>query len=230
MADTKAVLSQLDLSKTKSKLLAIVANLRGAEEAATFESINYLGYPFSISETFQHRNTNASIEKSFEQLTDMVALCTKHNKSLVVYISMGFGNPYGDEYNEDIVFHWANKIAHLGVNIISLADTVGLASPAQIKNITGNLIQSLPDTEIGVHLHSAPNNWKLKLEAAIEAGCVRFDGALKGFGGCPMAGDDLVGNMDTERLIRYFEATTALKNINEEALTNALAMASTIFS
>ena len=230
MADTKAVLSQLDLSKTKSKLLAIVANLRGAEEAATFESIHYLGYPFSISETFQQRNTNASIDKSFEQLTDMVALCAKHNKSLVVYISMGFGNPYGDEYNEDIVFHWANKIANLGVNIISLADTVGLASPAQIKSITGNLIQSLPDTEIGVHLHSAPNNWKLKLEAAIEAGCVRFDGALKGFGGCPMAGDDLVGNMDTERLIRYFEATTALKNINEEALTNALAMASTIFS
>ncbi len=230
MADTKAVLAQLDLSQTTSKLLAIVANKRGAEEAVTFDAIDYLGYPFSISETFQQRNTNASITQSFDQLKEMVELCEKHHKTMVVYLSMGFGNPYGDEHNDEIVFDWANKVAELGVTIISLADTVGLASPTQISRITGNLIQSLPEIEIGVHLHSAPHNWKEKLEAAMNVGCNRFDGALKGYGGCPMAGDDLVGNMDTEKLIRYFNEQSLMNDINEPALASALAIANSIFS
>lgn len=230
MADTKAVLAQLDLSQTTSKLLAIVANKRGAEEAVTFDAIDYLGYPFSISETFQQRNTNASITQSFDQLKEMVELCEKHHKTMVVYLSMGFGNPYGDEHNDEIVFDWANKVAELGVTIISLADTVGLASPTQISRITGNLIQSLPEIEIGVHLHSAPHNWKEKLEAAMNVGCIRFDGALKGYGGCPMAGDDLVGNMDTEKLIRYFNEQSLMNDINEPALASALAIANSIFS
>ncbi len=229
MADTKEVFSQLDIQSTKTKLLAIVANKRGAEEAATLKGIDYVGFPFSISETFQQKNTQSSIANSFNLVSDIQEICIANNKQLVIYISMAFGNPYGDVYNEDIVFDWSKKISALGVNIISLADTVGLASANQVKNITQSLIESLPNKEIGVHLHSAPDNWKEKVEAALEAGCKRFDGALKGIGGCPLSGNDLVGNMDSERMIAFFKELHLIEDLNEEALRNCIEMAGQIF-
>jgi len=229
MADTKEVFSQLDIQSTKTKLLAIVANKRGAEEAAALKGIDYVGFPFSISETFQQKNTQSSIANSFNLVSDIQEICVANNKQLVIYISMAFGNPYGDVYNEDIVFDWSKKISALGVNIISLADTVGLASANQVKNITQSLIESFPNKEIGVHLHSAPDNWKEKVEAALEAGCKRFDGALKGIGGCPLSGNDLVGNMDSERMIAFFKELHLIEDLNEEALRNCIEMAGQIF-
>ncbi|HEX4372779.1 MAG TPA: hydroxymethylglutaryl-CoA lyase, partial [Puia sp.] len=205
MADTKEVLESLTLNAQSSKLLAIIANVRGAEEASAFEKISYLGFPFSVSETFQLRNTNSTIEESLIRVEEIQNICVKNNKQLVVYISMGFGNPYGDAYSEEIVFNWVNKITALDIKTISLADTVGLATPQQVFSITDYLIKKLPDHEIGVHLHSKPDNWKPKIDAALKAGCKRFDGALKGIGGCPMADDELVGNMNSELLIPYFQ-------------------------
>ncbi|NJR42607.1 MAG: hypothetical protein HC767_08005 [Akkermansiaceae bacterium] len=177
---------------------------RGAEEASAYEQINYLGFPFSVSETFQQRNTNSSILESLGRVAEIQNICTRTNKQPVVYISMGFGNPYGDPYNEEVVFEWVNKLVGMGISIISLADTVGVATPEQVYNMTRYLVDSLPGTEVGVHLHSTPLNWKEKLEAAIKAGSKRFDGALKGIGGCPMANDELVGNMNTELMINHF--------------------------
>lgn len=229
MADTKEVISQLNLSDTVSKLLAIVANERGAADAVVYDEITYLGFPFSVSETFQQRNTNSGIEQSLGRVEEIQNLCIKNGKQLVVYISMGFGNPYGDPYDEDIVFSWANKMAAMDIRIISLADTVGIASAAQVKRITQYLIDALPATTIGVHLHSTAQNWKEKLDAAVEAGCKRFDGALKGIGGCPMAGDDLVGNMDTVLMIPYFQNRKLLPPLDMDALQYASRMASTIF-
>lgn len=229
MADTKAVIKSLELVDGKTKLLAIVANVRGAEDAVAFDEISYLGFPFSVSETFQQRNTNSSIEESLQRVADIQNLCIKNNKQLVVYISMGFGNPYGDLYSAEIVFNWVKKIVALGVSIISLADTVGLATPEQVFNITDYLVKQLPGHEIGVHLHSSPDNWKVKLDAAINAGCKRFDGALKGIGGCPMAGDELVGNMDTERMIPYLEEKGFLKTLNHDALMKSSRLAAQIF-
>jgi hydroxymethylglutaryl-CoA lyase len=229
MADTKEVLSQLETGNTNSKLLAIVANTRGAEEASVFEQISYLGFPFSVSETFQRRNTNSSIEESFTRVEEINSICVNSNRQLVVYMSMGFGNPYGDPYSEQIVFEWVNRIAALGVNIISLADTVGLATPEQVFRITDYLVKKAPELEIGVHLHSAPGNWKEKIDAAIRAGCSRFDGALKGIGGCPMANDELVGNMNTELLIAYFERLGIANKLNKEALLESLRIAEEIF-
>jgi hydroxymethylglutaryl-CoA lyase len=229
MADTKEVLKGLQLENSVSKLLAIVANKRGAEEAVVYDEISYLGFPFSVSETFQQRNTNASIAQSFKTVEDIQELCIKNNKQPVVYISMGFGNPYGDPYNEEIVFEWVDKLVKSDIKCISLADTVGLATPAQVKRITQYLVNALPQIEIGVHLHSTPNNWEQKLDAALEAGCKRFDGALKGIGGCPMAGDTLVGNMDTALMIPYFGEKRLLQNINEPALRNSLHIAGGIF-
>jgi len=230
MADTKEVIGGLDLHDSVSKLLAIVANKRGAEEAAAFEQITYLGFPFSISETFQQRNTNSSIEQSLVRVEEILSICAKKNKLPVIYISMGFGNPYGDPYSETVVMHWVEKIAGMGVKIISLADTVGLASPEQVFAVTDHVIKNLPDHEIGVHLHSSPANWKEKVDAALRSGCRRFDGALKGIGGCPMANDELVGNMDSELMIPYFQSLKLLPVLNEQALGESIRLAAQIFN
>jgi hydroxymethylglutaryl-CoA lyase len=229
MAVTDEVLYGLDTKNTTTRLLAIVANTRGAEEAAAHTHIDYLGFPFSISETFQLRNTNSTIEESLQRVEEIQAICEKNGKKLVIYISMAFGNPYGDPYSEEIVFRWVEKMIRMGIDIISLADTVGLATADQVYNITRLLISVLPNTEIGVHLHSHRYNWKEKIDAALEAKCRRFDGALKGIGGCPMAKDDLVGNMNTELMIPYFEELGLLEGINKEALSEASAMANEIF-
>ncbi len=229
MADTAEVVRGLDSATGTTKLLAIIANLRGAEEASVYERIQYLGFPFSVSETFQQRNTNSSIEESLARVEQIQNLCVKTGKELVIYISMGFGNPYGDPYDEEIVFEWVNKLVGMDISIISLADTVGVATPAQVYDMTSFLIDSLPGVEIGVHLHSTPQNWKEKLDAAVKAGCQRFDGALKGIGGCPMADDELVGNMQTELMISYFESKGILPGLNKEALAESLAIAGEIF-
>ncbi|HMC99242.1 MAG TPA: hydroxymethylglutaryl-CoA lyase [Ferruginibacter sp.] len=229
MADTREVVENLELGNTNTKLLAIIANERGAAEAVSFDKISYLGFPFSISQTFQMRNTNSTIIESLGRVETIQELCVKNNKQLVVYLSMGFGNPYGDPYDESIVFEWANKIAAMGIKIISLADTVGVATPEQVNRVTKYVIDALPDVEIGVHLHSTALNWQAKLEAAVEAGCERFDGALKGIGGCPMAGDDLVGNMDTEMMIPYFKERGCLDGMDMQALSTVTKLASAVF-
>jgi hydroxymethylglutaryl-CoA lyase len=229
MADTKQVLTELDLQNTRTKLLAIVANTRGAEEALFYDSISYLGFPFSISPTFQQRNTNSTIEESLGRVEEIQALCLDHGKILVIYLSMGFGNPYGDDYNETILLQWADEIVSRGINIISLADTVGVATPGQITAAVQTLVPRYPQATIGVHLHSTTLNWKEKTEAAFQAGCTRFDGALKGIGGCPMARDELVGNMATELMIPYFKEQGALTSLNEEALYRSLQLAHKIF-
>ncbi len=229
MADTKEVLKGLNIAGTKSKLLAIIANLRGAEDAAAYEQIDFLGFPFSISPTFQKRNTNSSIEESFERVRAIQNVCKSSGKQLVIYISMAFGNPYGDEYNEDIMMHWTNKIIELGVNIISVADTVGLATGQQVGQVVSRLILNYPDTAIGVHLHSRPSNWKEKVDAALAAGCRRFDGAIKGIGGCPMANDELIGNMNTELMADYFKTKGLIKKLNFDALAECSLMADKIF-
>ncbi len=229
MADTKQVLQGLHMEGLKTKLLAIIANVRGAEEAVEFEQITYLGFPFSVSETFQQRNTNSSMDESLKRVEEIVRICLEHEKELVVYISMGFGNPYGDAYSEEIVFQWVNRIVALGVKIISLADTVGLATPEQVFSITDYLIHKLPQHQIGVHLHSAPMNRIAKMDAALKAGCKRFDGTLKGIGGCPMANDELVGNMDTALMIKYFSELGLLNGLNEGALNESIRIANEIF-
>ena len=229
MADTAEVVRSLESGIGSTKLLAIVANQRGAEEASVFDQITYLGFPFSVSEIFQQRNTNSSIEESLKRVEEIQNLCINKNKKLVIYISMAFGNPYGDLFDEDIVFNWVEKLVELDIEIISLADTVGVASPEQVYDMTSYLVESLPATEIGVHLHSTSENWHQKLEAATKAGCKRFDGALKGIGGCPMANDDLVGNMNTEWMISYFEKNNIASGLNKEALTESLRIAGEIF-
>ena len=229
MADTKDIVRRLEPGAGNSKLLAIVANNRGAEEASVFDEITYLGFPFSVSETFQLRNTNSTIGQSLSRVEEIQNLCIKTGKKLVVYISMGFGNPYGDPFDEDIVFEWVNKLVAMDIGIISLADTVGLATPQQIYDSTAYLVESLPGTEIGVHLHSTAQNWKEKLDAAYRAGCRRFDGALKGIGGCPMANDELVGNMNTEWMIGYFKEKGIVTGIDDEALKESLRLAGEVF-
>jgi hydroxymethylglutaryl-CoA lyase len=229
MADTAEVISKIEIQNSKTKLLAIIANERGAQDAVLYDEISYFGFPFSVSETFQQRNTNSTIEASFSRVEEIQNLCIKNKKELIVYISMGFGNPYGDVYNEEIVFEWVNKMVAMDIKIISLADTVGLATSEQVNKMTKYLVNLLPEIEIGVHLHSTVENRKAKLKAALQAGCVRYDGALKGIGGCPMAGNDLVGNMDTEFMIDYFEQLGIDTGINKEALKEAGKIASEIF-
>jgi hydroxymethylglutaryl-CoA lyase len=229
MADTSKVIPKLKLADSSSKLLAIIANERGAEDAVLFDEISYLGFPFSVSETFQQRNTNSSISESFKRVEAIQELCIKNKKQLVVYLSMSFGNPYGDPWTEEIVFSYAEQLVELSIETISLADTVGLATAEQVKRMTGYLVQQLPETEIGVHLHSTSVNWREKLAAGYEAGCRRFDGALKGIGGCPMADDELVGNMDTEKMIGYFEEKNSLQ-LNTNALQKSLLIAGEIFN
>lgn len=228
MADTREVLAGLDAFK--SKLLAIVANVRGAEEAVTHDAIHYLGFPFSVSPTFQMRNTNSTMEESMERVQTIHQLCAGAGKELVVYLSMGFGNPYGDAYNADVLLQWADRMAAAGITILSLADTVGLATPQQISSVLHALLPRYPEMTIGVHLHASPDNWRSKLEAAVDAGCRRIDGALKGIGGCPMAQDELVGNMDSEKIIAYLQEKGMAPALNEEALKKSAALASEIFA
>lgn len=230
MADTNEVISKIQIpNTTQTKLLAIIANMRGAEDAVVHDAVSYLGFPFSVSPTFQLRNTNSTIEQSLERVEDIQNLCIKTGKELVVYISMGFGNPYGDAWDEEIVFEWVNRLVAMDIGIISLADTVGLATAAQVYDMTSYLTDSLPGVEVGVHLHSTPANWKDKLEAAVKAGCKRYDGALKGIGGCPMADDELVGNMNSEWMISYFEEHNLLSTLNKDALARSLQLAGEIF-
>ncbi|NQX97738.1 MAG: hydroxymethylglutaryl-CoA lyase [Flavobacteriales bacterium] len=229
LKDTAEVLNQLDLSATKSKLLAIVANQRGATDACKFEEINYLGFPFSISETFQQRNTNSSIAESLVRVADIQNLCIKHNKELVVYISMAFGNPYGDEWNAKIVIEWTKKLSNLGVKIIALSDTIGASNPKNISYLFGNIIPEFNNIEIGAHIHTTPTTWKEKVNAAYKNGCNRFDGAIKGFGGCPMATDDLTGNMATENLITYFNSNEIELNLNQDEFNTSIVKSTKVF-
>lgn len=230
MADTAAVLDQLDMDATGTKLLIIVANERGAAEAVQYDQVSYLGFPFSVSPTFQQRNTNSTPEESLARVEAIQHLCIRYNKQLVVYLSMGFGNPYGDPYNEEIVSEWVEALLKNDIRILSLADTVGLATADQVYTMTRHLITSLPHIEIGVHLHSTPDNWRSKMEAALQAGCMRFDGALKGVGGCPMANDELVGNMDTEKMIGWLAQQNRLPALNQAALNESLILANRIFN
>jgi len=229
MADTKEVIRDLQLENTGTKLLAIIANERGAKEAVKFDEITYLGFPFSISKTFQLRNTNSSIEESLQRVDAIQSLCLQHKKILVLYLSMAFGNPYNDAYNEEVLLYWADEIAKKSISIISLADTVGVATPQQISFACKTLINKYPSIEFGVHLHSTQKNRKEKLDAAFNEGCSRFDGALKGIGGCPMAQDELVGNMDTIFMIDHFKQKNLMSNINEEALQQSIKIANEIF-
>ncbi|MFM2393454.1 MAG: hypothetical protein RLZZ546_1436 [Bacteroidota bacterium] len=229
LRDTAEVLSLLDLSKTKSKLLAIVANERGSQDAVKFEEIHYLGYPFSISQTFQMRNTNASIEESVEALTNIQNLCVKHNKKLVVYLSMGFGNPYGDVWNVDICAKWVEVLYKMDIRIMALSDTIGVANSETISYLFSRLLPAYPDVEIGAHFHTRPLEWREKIHAAYKAGCTRFDAAIKGYGGCPMAKDDLTGNMPTENLFFYFNDQNIDLDMDEFAFINAMSLANEIF-
>jgi len=229
LKDTAEVLNQLDLSNTKSKLLSIVANQRGAVDACNFEEINYLGFPFSISETFQQRNTNSSIEESLIRVSDIQNLCSKNNKKLVVYISMAFGNPYGDLWNSDIVIEWTKKLTGLGVETIALSDTTGVSNPENISYLFSNTIPEFKNIEIGAHLHTTPDTWSEKVNAACNSGCMRFDGAIKGFGGCPMATDDLTGNMATEKLIQYFKKNNIETGLNQNEFNQSMIDAIKIF-
>ncbi|SDF28399.1 hydroxymethylglutaryl-CoA lyase [Cellulophaga baltica] len=230
MIDTSEMLSSLDLSKTKSKLLSIVANVRGAEDAAKEACIDYLGYPFSISENFQMRNTHKTIEESVAILQKILEVANNANKEVVTYISMGFGNPYGDPWNVEIVGEWTEKLSEMGVKILSLSDTVGTSTPDQITYLFSNLIPKYPHIEFGAHLHTTPTKWHEKIDAAYDAGCRRFDGAIQGFGGCPMAKDELTGNMPTEKMLSYFTSAKADNNVNWMVFEAAYNKATELFS
>ncbi len=230
LADTKEVITKLDLGDSKTKLLAIIANTRGAEEAVAFDEIAYLGFPFSISETFQLRNTNKTIAQSLVQVEEINNLCVANKKELVVYISMGFGNPYGDPYNADVAIHWVKQLSAMGVKTIAMSDTVGVAQPDNISYLFNNLIPEFKDVSIGAHFHSATHNWKEKIDAAYNAGCVRFDSAMKGIGGCPMAEDELVGNIATENLVYWCEENNVPLNLNKAAFNTAFGIAGKVFA
>ena len=229
MVDTAEVLAQLDLSKTVSKLLAIVANVRGANDACQHPEIDYLGYPFSISENFQMRNTHKTIKQSVEILNEILNISDRHNKEVVAYLSMGFGNPYGDPWNVDIVGEWTERLNKMGVKILSLSDTIGSSDPETIEYLFSNLIPKYPEIEFGAHLHTTPNSWFEKIDAAYNSGCRRFDGAIQGFGGCPMAKDELTGNMPTEKLLSYF-TTKKVHGLNAMGFESAYNEASKIFN
>ena len=229
MRDTAEVLAKLDLSHTNTKLLAIVANERGAAEACAHQAIHYLGYPFSISETFQLRNTNATISESLERTKTIQDLCVTHDKTLVLYLSMGFGNPYGDPWNVEIVQRWVDELRALDIRVFSLSDTIGCSNPDNIAYLFGNLIPTYPEIEFGAHLHTQAHNWREKVQSAWDNGCRRFDGALRGFGGCPMAKDDLTGNMATENMVFFFDDVQAGLQIDRSAFGKSLAMADVVF-
>jgi hydroxymethylglutaryl-CoA lyase len=229
MRDTSEVLSLLDFEGVSTRLLAIVANARGAESAAAFQRIDYLGYPFSVSETFQLRNTNATIADSLERVAEIQEICQESGKQLVVYLSMGFGNPYGDPWNVETVQRWVGRLAEMGVGIFQLSDTIGVATPASIAYLFGQLLPQYPDLEIGAHFHTQPHNWEEKIATAYQHGCRRFDGALRGYGGCPMARDTLTGNMPTENMIGYLDEQGVCPELDREVLREAMDMAAEIF-
>ena len=230
MQDTAAVLEQLDLSTTKSKILAIIANTKGAETASQFETIHYLGFPFSISENFQMRNTHKTIAESIVSMQEILEIAYKNNKEVVAYLSMGFGNPYGDPWNVEIVGEWTEKLATMGVKILSLSDTIGSSTPDAIRYLFSNLIPKYPQIEFGAHLHTTYDKWFEKIEAAYQSGCRRYDGAIQGFGGCPMAKDELTGNMPTEKLLSYFTANKEQLNLNPLSFESAYNEASKVFN
>lgn len=229
LKDTANVLAGLNLSETSSKLLAIIANERGATDACKFSEIQFLGYPFSISETFQKRNTNSTIDQSLSRVEAIQELCLKHNKQMVIYISMGFGNPYGDEFHEDIVAKWIEKLNRLDVGIFALSDTIGISEPGIIHRLFSTLIPEYSRLEIGAHLHTTPDTWQEKISAAYQSGCRRFDGAMLGFGGCPMATDDLTGNMATENLVSFFTEQEIDLTLNTKRFNQARLLANEVF-
>ncbi len=229
MRDTADVLEGLDLAASNSKLLAIIANLRGAEEACVFEEISCLGFPFSISETFQKRNTNASISESLVRVEEIQRKCRKHKKELVVYLSMAFGNPYGEEWSPEIAIRWTSRLAEMGVKFIALSDTTGVSNPENITLLFKDLIPEFPKVEFGAHLHTTPDTWKEKIDAAWKSGCLRFDSAIKGLGGCPMASDKLTGNMPTENILAFMAEKKIGTGVNMAAFKEALELAAHTF-
>jgi hydroxymethylglutaryl-CoA lyase len=229
MQDTAEVLNQLDLSQTKSKLLTIVANTKGAEIAANFKQVDYFGFPFSISENFQMRNTHKTIAESFVTLSEILEIAQSSNKSVVAYLSMGFGNPYGDPWHVDIVALWVEKLAEMGVKILSLSDTIGSSTPDIITHLFSSLIPKYPDIEFGAHLHTTKDKWYEKIKATFDAGCIRYDGAIQGFGGCPMAKDELTGNMPTEKLLSFFNQEKANHGLNALHFESAYNEATRLF-
>ncbi|MEO5501732.1 MAG: hydroxymethylglutaryl-CoA lyase [Ginsengibacter sp.] len=230
MADTKEVIEQLDAITNKTKLLAIIANARGAKDASAYKKIDQLGYPFSVSPTFQMRNANSTIDESFVRVKEINTICGDSNKELVIYISMAFGNPYGDFLNEEIILKWIEKLVTAGITIISLADTVGIASASQVSALVKKVIATFPQIETGVHLHAKADGWKHKIEAAYNEGCRRFDGSLNGIGGCPMAEDELVGNMNMQNMINFFKENKELLTLDLTALASAINMANNVFN
>ena len=229
MKDTAEVLRNLDLSATKTRLLCIVANNKGADDAISFDEVSYLGFPFSVSETFQIRNTNSTIEEAVTRVDYIQNLCLKHNKQLVVYLSMGFGNPYGDPWSPEIVSFWMDHMVKKGIRIISLSDTIGVSNPENIRLIYSQLSKDHPNTEIGAHLHTRAESWREKIQAAYDSGCTRYDGAIKGYGGCPMAADTLTGNMPTENLLRFLKDNQESPGVDEEQFNVAMQMANEVF-
>lgn len=232
MQDTADVLAQLDLSQTKSKLLAIIANTIGAENASRHPEIKYLGFPFSISENFQMRNTHKTIAESLVTLQEILDIAKATDKEVVAYLSMGFGNPYGDPWSVEIVGEWTERLSDMGVKILSLSDTIGSSTPEVISYLFSNLIPKYPHIEFGAHLHTTPDKWFEKVDAAYKAGCRRFDGAIQGFGGCPMAKDDLTGNMPTEKMLSYFttqKADTGLSPMSFESAYNEALKVFTVY-
>lgn len=229
MRDTAEVLSLLDLDQSDTKLLAIVANMRGANDACSHPEIRYLGYPFSISETFQIRNTNATIQESLERVARIQEKCLAHDKELVIYISMGFGNPYGDPWNVDICQKWVDQLSGMDIKYMALSDTIGVGTPESISYLFSNLIPPYPGVTFGAHLHTQPHNWEEKIHAAYTSGCRKFDAAIKGYGGCPMAKDDLTGNMPTENLLHYFDKFEVPLSLDKDAFISALVYSSQIF-
>ena len=229
LSDTHEIVKKLTVGQSNTRLLAIVANQRGARDASSYEQIGFLGYPFSVSETFQLRNTNATIEESLERVATIQDICVSANKELVVYLSMGFGNPYGDPWNVEIVQKWVEKLSAMGIGIMALSDTIGVANPDSIHYLFSNLIPSYPDIEFGAHFHTQPTKWREKVKSAYESGCRRFDGALSGFGGCPMARDELTGNMPTEKIIQFLNEQGRAPGIDNQALLEAMQIAQEIF-
>ena len=229
MKDTADVLTKLELSASSPKLLAIIANARGAEDAVQFDEITYLGYPFSVSETFQLRNTNATIEESLVRVEEIQNIAAKNNKKTVIYLSMGFGNPYGDIWSVEICQQWVDQLAEMDVRIMALSDTIGIATPESIAYLFKHLIPPYPDVEFGAHLHTQPYNWFAKIDAAYQSGCRRFDTAIKGYGGCPMAKDDLTGNMATENLIQYFDDSNVDIDLSRKEFIKAMKLSSSVF-
>lgn len=229
MQDTKELVPLLDMNSTSSKLLSIVLNKRGAEDACAFDEISFLGFPFSISETFQMRNGNSTIEEALGRVEEIQTLCVNNKKELLVYISMAFGNPYGDEWNSDIAIKWTEKLAGMGIKYFSLADTIGVSNPENINYMFSHLIPEFLELEIGAHLHTTPDTWEEKVAAAWNSGCRTFDSAIKGYGGCPMAKDDLTGNMPTENLVSYLEENTIANQLDKEAFAKAMQLAASTF-